>query len=71
MTRNALVSLSLLPIKLEVVFVSYLAVQRDGGIIFSERIEIAGDSTSKNRINVPIESIFNVKEQLQQRKKVK
>ena len=56
--------LSLLPIKLE-------AIQRDGGIIFSERIEIAGDSTSKNRINVPIESIFNVKEQLQQRKKVK
>ena len=39
--------------------------------MFSERIEMAGDSTSKNRINVPIESIFNVKEQLQQRKKVK
>ena len=71
MTRNALVSLSLLPIKLEVVFVSYLAIQRAGGIIFSERIEMAGDSTSKNHINVPIESIFNVKEQLQQRKKVK
>jgi hypothetical protein len=70
-TRNALVSLSLLPIKLEVVFVSYLAIQRYGRIIFSERIEMAGDSTSKNRINVPIESIFNVKEQLLQCKKVK
>jgi hypothetical protein len=56
--------LSLLPIKLE-------AIQREGRIIFSERIEMAGHSTSKNRINVPTESIFNVKEQLQQRKKVK